>query len=547
MALDIYWTILLVLLLIIALLISRTFALGLFTRIATRWRPLSQGRKSHHLAAIGTEPTTKLLPDLETPPPSPPPPTHAYELCSFRRNFLAIYLLAMTPETLAGPYLWSLLRDDKGLPEAVVVALFATAYTSAAVSALVVGFLADRYGRRKACLVQCVFHATGCATVVFGGGECLPVLFVGRVLAGVGLTLLWTVFESWMVTEWNARGLENKDGGSMSEMFGMMTLWNCACAILGGVLCHSMVSILGSKMWPFGSAIILQGIAVVLIFRNMNENFGLRDAKSSETYDDGPPDIVGRGRFGDVRIWALTLATCCFEGTTFLVVFFWPSVLKSAHNDADAGNKDSDIPYGVISAALMAAMIIGALSFNAGCSPSSSPTRPAAAERGHSATRTPVCLLLGAVAAASASLLSLSILQLGGGSEAAHFCMFLVFEVANGVYTPSMAYIRGLVVDERGRTGLYGLMKIPLFVFVILALGVTAEDARLRRYIFASASFCLLLGVGGLVMGFFKTLSSFGRASAQEASAEVQSPFEKLPLTAESDVDGRESGRKVET
>lgn len=59
-----------------------------------------------------------------------------------------------------------------------------------------------------------------------------------------------------MVTEWNARGLENQDGGGMSEMFGLMTLWNCACAILDGVLCHSMVSIFGSKMWPFATAIV---------------------------------------------------------------------------------------------------------------------------------------------------------------------------------------------------------------------------------------------------------------------------------------------------
>lgn len=115
-------------------------------------------------------------------------------MTSFRLTFLTIYLLAMTPETLAGPYLWSLLRDEKALPESTVAALFATAYTSAAVSALGVGFLADRFGRRKACLVQCGFHVAACLTVMFGG-DCLPVLFLGRVLAGVGLTLLWTVFE----------------------------------------------------------------------------------------------------------------------------------------------------------------------------------------------------------------------------------------------------------------------------------------------------------------------------------------------------------------
>lgn len=161
----------------------------------------------------------------------------------------------MSPEWFSGPYLWSLLRDDKGLAESMVVALYATAYTSAAISALVVGFLADRFGRRKACLAQCAIHSAACLTVIFGG-ECLPVLFLGRVLAGMALTLLWTVFESWMVTEWNARGLEEEGGGSLSEMFAMMTTWNCASAILGGVFCHCMVSVLGSKLWPFGTGIV---------------------------------------------------------------------------------------------------------------------------------------------------------------------------------------------------------------------------------------------------------------------------------------------------
>lgn len=51
----------------------------------------------------------------------------------------------------------------------------------------------------------------------------------------------------------------------MSEMFGLMTLWNCACAILGGVLCHSMVSIFGSKMWPFATAIVSRPFVVLLL------------------------------------------------------------------------------------------------------------------------------------------------------------------------------------------------------------------------------------------------------------------------------------------
>lgn len=171
----------------------------------------------------------------------------------------------------------------------------------------------------------------------------------------------------------------------------------------------------------------------------------------------------------DGRVWALTFVTCCFEGTGFLVIFFWPSVLQDAHN-LTHGSTSGDIPYGVIFASFMAAMILGALLFNAlsgahTFQPTNDKNHPSAA------ARTPVCLLIGAVVLAGVGLSWLSMLR----AEAAQFGTFLVFEVANGVYVPSMAHLRGLVVDDRSRAGLYGLMKIPLFVFVILALGITAE------------------------------------------------------------------------
>lgn len=163
----------------------------------------------------------------------------------------------MSSEWLSGPYLYPLLRDDRALPESVVTGLYATAYTSAAVSATVTGFLADRYGRRRAGMAQCGIHLLACLTVIFGG-DCLPVLFVGRVLAGTALTLLWTVFESWMVTEWNTRGLgrDDEEEGGLGKMFGLMTTANFMAAMVGGVVGHCLASVMGSKLWPFWAGIV---------------------------------------------------------------------------------------------------------------------------------------------------------------------------------------------------------------------------------------------------------------------------------------------------
>lgn len=267
MDLDIYWITLLTLLPTVVLLIGRDALVRPILSTVRHWGRKGQQHRFHIYSDGRSDLTSGLLPESEettaaataaaatSPPPLPTsPPSKQDEAARFCRSFLCIYLLVMSSEWLSGPYLYTLLRDDRGIPEPMVCALYATAYTSAAVSALAVGFLADRFGRRRACLAQCAVHAAACLTVVLGGAR-LPVLFLGRVLAGTGLTLLWTVFESWMVTEWNARGLDD-DGGGLSAMFGTMTTANCMTAIVGGVLGVCMVSVTGSKVWPFWTGIV---------------------------------------------------------------------------------------------------------------------------------------------------------------------------------------------------------------------------------------------------------------------------------------------------
>lgn len=243
------------------------------------------------------------------------------------------------------------------------------------------------------------------------------------------------------------------------------------------------------------------------MLRYWNENYGTTSQQPADDEGDDPPSSEWVGGLGgeccdvsnrnnmmlmtssiDCRIWVLSYVTCCFEGTTFLVIFFWPSALQNAHDESRAND---EIPYGVIFATFMACMVLGALTFNA-CSTS-----------GVLQKISPAWLLFCAIFAASCALLLLSLVR----GEIAQFCCFLLFEVCNGVYVPCIAYIRGMVVGEKNRAGLYGLMKIPLFMFVILALGITAAgkslsnggtthtnrdpDSECMRKIFLASALCL--------------------------------------------------------
>jgi MFS family permease len=164
---------------------------------------------------------------------------------------------------LQGPYIYTLYKDEKGLVESTVAALFMTGFISAAISASFSGSLADKYGRRLACLAFCCIYSLSCLTVLFND---LIILFIGRVLGGISTTLMYSVFESWMVTEYHHRNLAKSSLG-LSSMFGLMTTLNSAIAVGAGLIGQVLVSITGTKTSPFMAAIVSLGLAGFIMIR----------------------------------------------------------------------------------------------------------------------------------------------------------------------------------------------------------------------------------------------------------------------------------------
>lgn len=100
-------------------------------------------------------------------------------------------------------------------------------------------------------------------------------------------------------------------------------------------------------------------------------------------------------------------------------------------------------------------------------------------------------------ATASMSLLAPIILR----SEITTFWSFCVFEACVGMYWPSVGYLKGRFVDDGNRARVYGCLRIPLNVFVVLALSLTREGAAYREGVFM---FCggLLVFTSGVFQHF---------------------------------------------
>ncbi|KAI1420518.1 hypothetical protein F5Y12DRAFT_788209 [Xylaria sp. FL1777] len=422
MGLDIYWIGLLVLIPIVAIVAGHKTILSSLRRRTS---------------------AEKLEPD-----PHPHPHPLDDDARKFQLTFLRVYLLVIGSEWLQNPFMYSLFRTEKTLDEATVATLYSSTYVAAAVSALFAGHLADRLGRRAACLAFCAVHSLAAVSVCF---DQLPVLVLGRVLGGVALTLLWTAFESWLIAEYNARGFASDSSLSLSAMFGVMTTSKCITAIFAG-------------------AEALDLTAAILMVKTWNENWGISSIVDADADGDKGdkvaeaqehlPSAQAAESLWDSRVWAMSFVTCCFDGTIFLFMFFWPETLQDAH-DREHPEQKNTIPHGVIFASFMAIMVLGALSFNLAVADTGSNHQGSKRY-----TLTPTQLLVGVLLCSAVCFLAAAFVR----EEVGLFISFLLLEVCNGIYVPSVAYHRGTIVADEARARVYSLMNIPLFVFVIIAL-----------------------------------------------------------------------------
>ena len=129
----------------------------------------------------------------------------------------------------------------------------AVGFLAAAISASFVGILADKYGRRTACRAFCIIYAISCLTTLFDN---IIILFVGRILGGFSSTLMYSVFESWMVTEYHVQHLDEA-GGSLNDIFGIMITLNSVVAIVAGLFAQALSDFTGTQTSPFMAAIVL--------------------------------------------------------------------------------------------------------------------------------------------------------------------------------------------------------------------------------------------------------------------------------------------------
>ncbi|OTB03683.1 hypothetical protein M426DRAFT_60125 [Hypoxylon sp. CI-4A] len=381
-------------------------------------------------------------------------------------NWYKVYALVMGADWLQGPYLYSLYRDEHGVSERLVSTLFATGFLSSAISAYFVGALADNKGRKGMCMIFCLLYAMSCFSTIIPS---IPFLFIGRILGGISTSILFSVFDSWMVTNFRERKLV-ENGCDLSRTYATTSIVNSSSAIVSGVVSQWLVKITGTRKAPFLLSAGLLWWALQIIWANWTENYGNNKASGSSDAPKATAKVWATLK--RPSILALGFASTMFEGSMYLFVFFWTPTIKSVQKTP------GELPYGYIFSCFMASSMAAALIFNIIMQ-----KRPFPYSR----------LLIGILLAANFCFVKLA----GPKTEDAAFWLFCLFEACVGMYWPCTGYIKGRLVEDDVRAKVYGILRIPLNIFVVLSLAIAGDSMHYIK-VFSICSVLLTTSFGAV-------------------------------------------------
>ncbi|TFK73430.1 DUF791-domain-containing protein [Pluteus cervinus] len=422
------------------------------------------------------------------------------------KKYLLVYAIVMGADWLQGPYIYTLYNSQYNYPSTLIAVLFLTGFLSAAIFAPLIGIYADRYGRRKLCLVFCITYAASCFLILLNW---FPILMAGRVLGGFSTSILFSAFEAWVIAEIKNRfgaGLTNgsTSGRSgdlearvLSKIMGRATLVNGLVAVLAGVVSNKLVSMMGTYGAPFIASAALLGLSWIIIKGSWGENYGLGGSGAHNNVPSlkgGLSEALGLGRLGqawaivksDPILLALGLTQTCFEGSMYLFVFVWVPALQ------EISDSTMNLPLGYIFSSFMLCMMLGSLLYTAIVSwVSSSKSKTKQSKDTSLVLHAKLSSLVVAFAGLTLAL------SVKSSTERERFWAFCLFEASVGMYYPVQGMLRGLVVNEEYRATLSALFRVPLNVFVVISMLMGASEARYTVLMVCA----LMLVISSLITG----------------------------------------------
>lgn len=390
---------------------------------------------------------------------------------SLQRRFLAVFWLLRCADWLQGPYFYevyaSKMFNGAAASMTLISRLFLTGFASTAVFGPFVGRLADARGRKLGTLAFCALYACGAAST---RSAVLGVLLLGRVLGGIGTSLLFSAPEAWLVGEAQGKGL----GSALGETFALAYAGDSIVAIIAGQMAGAAASRRGPS-GPFELSIgfLAAGalLASILWKENVAGGGNGKVEEGSTTDDDNANDANEKPTIraaikviqSDPKIMLVGSVQSLFEAAMYVFVLNWPPAVTDALSTVFAG---ATTPYGGVFSCFMACCLLGSTIFGR-----STRTKPDGSDGMSAENFAGRMLGLAAVSMGGATLAASQLLPKAMSSPAATLatlvgCLF-AFEACVGMYFPTIGTLRSKYVPDSHRSVIMNLFGIPLNVLVV--------------------------------------------------------------------------------
>ena len=401
----------------------------------------------------------------------------------FQRRYIPVYLITVLGDWLQGPYLYRLYHH-RGYIERQVAVIYICGLVSSALFFPCKDYVSSKLGRRKTAQLFSLLYALSCLMNASGN---YGVLILGRCLAGMSNSLLFSSMEMWYVHEHTETHDFPKEW--IQVTFSHISFGSGILAVVAGVTADLFARWLHfGPFSPFVLAVPFLIAVPCLVGALWREN------KGPEV--DIKPELVRKSCSQGLQVITTKLDVflvgaieSVFESALFIFVFVWtPAIGGFATNSSSGqGLKMSDIPLGIAFASFMVCYMIGGL----------------VCDYLKHKVNYPISNLLLPITGASAGIFFLSaVLSQGNPSPLLRslvlICLQLI-ELGCGFYFPIMRMLREKVLPTDHQVSIINWFRVPLTLMSAIALFSLHTSSGGIPSIFV---FCAVLMMVGFVCSF---------------------------------------------
>lgn len=350
------------------------------------------------------------------------------EFRGFQNNFILVFLIMMCADWMQGPYVYEL-YSSYGFDKTTIGYLFVAGFGSSGICGPIIGALADTLGRKRMCIIFGICYILSCVTKHYTD---LSILYVGRVLGGISTSILFSSFESWMVTHHNSKKFPMS---LLGDTFSWAWGWNGMVAVGAGIITGYAASYRG-PVAAFDCSIVMLTIGTIIVATTWTENYGQVNLNVSQTLAASMSAMKN-----DPKIIILGMIQSMFEGAMYLFVFMWTPAIDDI--------APREINHGWMFANFMLSCMVGTEIF-------SRVSKTVSVEK---------CLIIVLGCASVTMFLSAQF-----ASYHLRVGMFCLFELCVGAYWPAMGMQRSKYIPDQIRSTVMNIFRVPLNLIVIISL-----------------------------------------------------------------------------